>query len=91
MKLNQQTIMIVGGSSGIGLATAKAAYAEGASIVIVGRSQDRLNQAITEIGKGVLGVQANVEEETSIEVAFAEIGQFDHLFESYSTDEVQVH
>lgn len=80
MKLNQQTIVIVGGSSGIGLATAKAAYAEGASIVIVGRSKDRLNQARTEIGKGVRGVKADVEEETSVEAAFAEIGQFDHLF-----------
>ncbi len=80
MKLNNQTIVVVGGSSGIGLATAKAAYTEGASVIIVGRSQDRLNQAGAEIGSGVRGVQADVEDEVSVEAAFAEIGRFDHLF-----------
>lgn len=80
MKLNQKTIVVVGGSSGIGLATAKAAYAEGASIVIVGRSQERLNQASSEIGDGVQSIQADVEDEASVEAAFNKIGTFDHLF-----------
>lgn len=80
MRFTNQTVVVVGGSSGIGFATAKAAYAEGASIVIVGRSQDRLTQASAEIGGGVRGIQADVEEEPSVEAAFAEIGQFNHLF-----------
>jgi len=80
MKFSNQTVVIVGGSSGIGLATAKAAYVEGASVVIVGRSQERLNQASAEIGSGVHGVQADVEDEASVEAAFAKIGTFDHLF-----------
>jgi NAD(P)-dependent dehydrogenase (short-subunit alcohol dehydrogenase family) len=80
MKLNQKIIVVVGGGSGIGLATAKAAYAEGASVVIVGRSQERLNQASGEIGNGVQSIQADVEDEASVEAAFNKIGTFDHLF-----------
>ena len=80
MKLINQTVVVVGGSSGIGLATAKAAQAEGASVVIVGRSQERLNHAQAEISSGTRSIQADVEEEASVEAAFAEIGQFDHLF-----------
>jgi NAD(P)-dependent dehydrogenase (short-subunit alcohol dehydrogenase family) len=80
MKLNNQTIVVVGGSSGIGLATAKAAFAEGTSVIIVSRSQDRLDRARAQIGSGVRGVQADVEDEASVEAAFGEIGRFDHLF-----------
>ncbi len=80
MKFSNQIVVVVGGSSGIGFATAKAAHAEGASVVIVGRSQERLNQASAEIGSRARGIQADVEEEASVEAAFAEIGQFDYLF-----------
>ena len=80
MKLNNQVVVVVGGSSGIGFATAKAAHAEVASVVIVGRSQERLNQTSAEIGSGVRGVLADVENEASVEAAFTDIGQFDHLF-----------
>lgn len=80
MKFSNQIVVVVGGSSGIGFATTKAAHAEGASVVIIGRSQERLNQAGAEIGSGARGIQADVEEEASVEAAFAEIGQFDHLF-----------
>lgn len=80
MRFSNQTLVIVGGSSGIGLATAKAAHAQGASVMVVGRSRERLDQAIAEIGSGVRGVLADVEDEASVEAAFTEIGQFDHLF-----------
>jgi NAD(P)-dependent dehydrogenase (short-subunit alcohol dehydrogenase family) len=80
MKFSNQTVVVVGGSSGIGLATAKAAHTEGASVIIVGRSQDRLNHATAQIGRGARGVQADVEQEDSVEAAFAEIGQLNHLF-----------
>lgn len=80
MKLNQKTIVVVGGGSGIGLATAKSAYAEGETVMIVGRSQERLAQASAGIGSGVQGIQADVEDEASVEAAFAKIGAFHHLF-----------
>lgn len=80
MKLSNQIVVVVGGSSGIGLATAEAAYAEGASVIIIGRSKDRLDQASARIGNGTRGIQADVEQEDSVEAAFAETGQFNHLF-----------
>ena len=80
MGFSNQIVVVVGGSSGIGLATAKAAHAKGASVVIVGRSHDRLDRASAQIGSGVRGIQADVEQEASVEAAFAAIGQFNHLF-----------
>ena len=50
MTLANKTVVVLGGSSGIGLATAKAAKAEGANVVITGRSQQRLDAARAEIG-----------------------------------------
>jgi len=45
-----QTVAVIGGSSGIGLETARRAMAEGADAVLVGRHQDRLDQAARELG-----------------------------------------
>jgi NAD(P)-dependent dehydrogenase (short-subunit alcohol dehydrogenase family) len=48
--LLDQTVVVLGGSAGIGLATARAARAEGAAVVITGRDPDRLDQAAKEVG-----------------------------------------
>lgn len=45
-----QTVVVIGGSSGIGLETARRACAEGATVVITGRDQARLAQAASEVG-----------------------------------------
>jgi NAD(P)-dependent dehydrogenase (short-subunit alcohol dehydrogenase family) len=45
-----QTVAVIGGSSGIGLETARRAIAEGADAILVGRHQDRLDQAAQELG-----------------------------------------
>src|SRR5689334_14967358 len=50
MSLTNTTIVILGGSSGIGLATAKAAQVEGARVIITGRSAQRLQAAQAELG-----------------------------------------
>jgi len=47
--LNEQTIVITGGSSGIGLAAAKMAAAKGANVVLVARNEDGLKQAAQQI------------------------------------------
>jgi NAD(P)-dependent dehydrogenase (short-subunit alcohol dehydrogenase family) len=49
-ELAGQTVAVIGGSSGIGLETARRAMAEGADAVLVGRHQDRLDQAAQELG-----------------------------------------
>jgi NAD(P)-dependent dehydrogenase (short-subunit alcohol dehydrogenase family) len=45
-----QTVVVVGGSSGIGLATARRARAEGAEVVLTGRDPERLQRAATDVG-----------------------------------------
>jgi NAD(P)-dependent dehydrogenase (short-subunit alcohol dehydrogenase family) len=45
-----QTVVVIGGSAGIGLETARHALAEGADVIITGRNLDRLRQAAQELG-----------------------------------------
>jgi NAD(P)-dependent dehydrogenase (short-subunit alcohol dehydrogenase family) len=45
-----QTVVVIGGSAGIGFETARRARAEGAEVVLTGRNPDRLRRAATEVG-----------------------------------------
>ncbi|MBA2748127.1 MAG: SDR family NAD(P)-dependent oxidoreductase, partial [Tatlockia sp.] len=74
MRLSGQKVVVVGGSSGIGLAVAKMAQAEGASIVILGRSSTKLEQAKVLIGEEVTTISIDVMDEETVAKAFAEIG-----------------
>jgi NAD(P)-dependent dehydrogenase (short-subunit alcohol dehydrogenase family) len=47
-----QTVVVIGGSAGMGLETARLARAEGADVVLTGRDPDRLRQAAQEVGAG---------------------------------------
>lgn len=59
-KLENKVAVITGGSSGIGLATAKRFVAEGAYVYITGRRQEQLDAAVKEIGSNVAAVQGDV-------------------------------
>lgn len=85
MTLDGKRIVILGGSSGIGLATAKAAQAEGARIVITGRSADRLKRARAELGGDAQEVRLDVVDERGTRRFFSEIEPFDHLFMTAGT------
>ena len=60
-KLQGKVAVITGGSTGIGLAMAKRFVAEGAYVFITGRRKKELDDAVTEIGDNVTGVQGDVE------------------------------
>jgi NAD(P)-dependent dehydrogenase (short-subunit alcohol dehydrogenase family) len=49
-ELAGQTVVVIGGSSGIGLATARRARAEGAEVILTGRDPERLRHAAAEVG-----------------------------------------
>ena len=49
-ELAGQTVVLIGGSAGIGLETARRARAEGANVVLTGRNPDRLERAAAELG-----------------------------------------
>jgi len=80
MSLEHSTVVILGGSSGIGLATAKAAKAEGARVVITGRSADRLKAAKALLGADVRTVGLDVADEAGTRALFQELDRVDHVF-----------
>src|SRR5262249_57126055 len=48
--MNGQTVVVIGGSAGIGLETARRARAEGANVILTGRDPGRLQRAASELG-----------------------------------------
>jgi NAD(P)-dependent dehydrogenase (short-subunit alcohol dehydrogenase family) len=59
-KLEGKIAVITGGTSGIGLATAKRFVSEGAYVFITGRRQSELDAAVAEIGKNITSIQGDV-------------------------------
>jgi NAD(P)-dependent dehydrogenase (short-subunit alcohol dehydrogenase family) len=48
--VNGQTVVVIGGSAGIGLSTARMARAEGAEVILTGRNAERLERAAAQVG-----------------------------------------
>ena len=71
-------IVIFGGSTGIGLATAKAAKAAGAIVTLVGRTATKLDAAAREIGGAVTAV-ADIADRKNVEAVFAGMASVDHI------------
>lgn len=81
LSLRNQRIVIIGGSSGIGLATAKQALDQGAYVVIAGRSEERLNQAKQYLASDELTAYVlDNRDEQQLKSFFEKLGSFDHLF-----------
>src|ERR1700692_4268090 len=72
-KLEGKIALITGGSSGIGLATAKRFVNEGAYVFVTGRREAELAAAVKEIGKNVTGVQGDVSKLGDLDGLFAQI------------------
>jgi NAD(P)-dependent dehydrogenase (short-subunit alcohol dehydrogenase family) len=72
-RLSGKNALITGGSSGIGLATAKLFVDEGAFVFITGRREPELDAAVKEIGENVTGVQGDVANLDDLDRLFAQI------------------
>ena len=78
--LAHQMVVVLGGTSGIGLATAKAAQAEGARVIVTGRSRDRVQAAQSELGSGARAIALDVADEAGTRALFQELDRLDHIF-----------
>ena len=74
-RFNNKVVVVTGGTSGIGLATAKAFVAEGAAVFITGRRQDVLDAAVKQIGGRVTGVRADMSDLADIDGVYAAVQQ----------------
>jgi NAD(P)-dependent dehydrogenase (short-subunit alcohol dehydrogenase family) len=83
-KLEQKLAVISGGSSGIGLATAKLMILEGARVAIIGRDPQRLERAAKELGGQVLTINEDASSVEGIEAIIEKVqlnfGKIDILF-----------
>ena len=75
-----KVVVVTGGTSGIGLATAKAFSAEGASVFVTGRRQETLDAAVRTIGGRVTGVQGDM----------ANLADIDRLYDAVQQRHAQI-
>jgi NAD(P)-dependent dehydrogenase (short-subunit alcohol dehydrogenase family) len=72
-------VAVIGGTSGIGLAVARAVAATGAHVVVGSRSEQSVKQALSELPANSSGHVVDVTQSASLETFFQHVGTFDHL------------
>jgi NAD(P)-dependent dehydrogenase (short-subunit alcohol dehydrogenase family) len=79
MLLKGKRVVVVGGTSGIGLSTAKAFLDESAEVIIASRSAVKISEAKQTLGGNVEAFEMDFRSEEKAAEMFAKIGPFDHL------------
>jgi NAD(P)-dependent dehydrogenase (short-subunit alcohol dehydrogenase family) len=77
--MKNETVVVFGGSSGIGEATAAAALRQGARVVIAGRDAGRLEAAKARLGAGAEAAAVDATKRAEVDAFFRGLGRFDHL------------
>ena len=77
--LQHKRVVVLGGSSGIGLAVAEQAASQGASVIIASSSAERVQKAVESIGGEAQGQAVDVSDERAVATFFSKLGTFDHL------------
>ena len=78
-QLNNKKVIVLGGSSGLGLATAQAAAIAGAQVIIVSGNEKRMREALATLPANAEGYSADLGRNENVQHFFSEVGTFDHL------------
>jgi NAD(P)-dependent dehydrogenase (short-subunit alcohol dehydrogenase family) len=91
--LNGKIALVTGGTSGIGLASAKELAEQGAQVFITGRRQAELDAAVSEIGSAATGIRADASVLSDLDAVYAQIsksaGHLDILFANAGGGDMQ--
>jgi NAD(P)-dependent dehydrogenase (short-subunit alcohol dehydrogenase family) len=79
MNLSNKKILVVGGSSGMGLATAANLASAGAQVIIASRSREKLDRAQRSIPQPVTAQVFDIRSDSAVAEFFQSFGAFDHL------------
>lgn len=79
MNLDNKRVIVVGGSSGIGLAVAQQTAAQGAEVVIASSNPQRVQEAVSILGGKAQGHPLDISDEPAVRSFFEKLGRFDHL------------
>src|ERR1700733_13592821 len=79
MSFKEKRVVVLGGTSGLGFATAKAAAREGARGGGVSAKPERVARALASLPAGTEGHVADLTDEGQVSALFEKIGAFDHL------------
>jgi NAD(P)-dependent dehydrogenase (short-subunit alcohol dehydrogenase family) len=79
MSLRNKRVVIVGGSSGIGFAVAEAVLAEHGKVIVASSKPANVAAAVQRLSAGATGLVVDVTDEKSVEAAFGQLSQVDHL------------
>jgi NAD(P)-dependent dehydrogenase (short-subunit alcohol dehydrogenase family) len=77
--LDGQSVVVIGGASGIGFAVAQAALDEGGRVVVASSQEANVQAAVKRLGSGASGFAVDVSDEASVAGFFERLGPFDHL------------
>lgn len=79
--LRGKRVLVVGGTSGIGMEVASQILQAGGDVTVVGRSEERLQQTLTTFGSDLpcKGIACDISNEQQVKHLFKQVGAFDHL------------
>lgn len=79
MARTEQRVVVIGGSSGMGLATARAAAQDGATVTVVSSRPERVDAAVAALPERCDGAVLDVRDEDAVAGFFERVGELDHL------------
>jgi NAD(P)-dependent dehydrogenase (short-subunit alcohol dehydrogenase family) len=77
--LKGKRVLVLGGTSGIGLAVAEATRNEGSIVVVASSQRKRVDAALALLGEQAEGYVADLSDESAVEGLFGKVGSFDHM------------